>query len=174
MKNGKNDTYRVEIRGESYEVSFTDEPGVALINNERVEFDIQMESPPEHYSILLDNKSAIVGIEEEDELGKYRVHAGGFDFSTEVISSREAYLRDFIRAAGASGKQKLTKAPMPGLIIKLLIEKGSQVSAGQGILIMEAMKMENEIKAPANGILKNVHVETGQAVEKGQILFEID
>ena len=74
---------------------------------------------------------------------------------------------------GAGKTQKgggTVKAPMPGLVVKMLVEPGAAVAAGQGLVVLEAMKMENEIKASAAGVIESVAVKPGQAVEKGAAL----
>jgi len=65
-------------------------------------------------------------------------------------------------------------APMPGLVMKILVESGQSTQQGQPILILEAMKMENVLKAEGNGIVKSINIKKGDSVEKGQILVEIE
>jgi biotin carboxyl carrier protein len=64
------------------------------------------------------------------------------------------------------------RAPMPGLIVRVEVAEGESVSAGQGVVIIEAMKMENELKSDAAGVVKKILVQQGQAVEKGTVLIE--
>jgi biotin carboxyl carrier protein len=67
---------------------------------------------------------------------------------------------------GAAGSaEKLVKAPMPGRVVKVLVEAGQEVSAGQALLVVEAMKMENEVKAKGPGVVQTIHVATGATVE---------
>ena len=66
------------------------------------------------------------------------------------------------------------KAPMPGLVLKILVEKGQEVSTGDTLLILEAMKMENVIKSPGTGTISAISIEEGQAVEKGQVMLRLD
>lgn len=77
--------------------------------------------------------------------------------------------------ANATAKQvKLIKAPMPGLVLEIAVTNGQQVVAGDKLLILEAMKMENSITIHANATIKNIAVTAGQAVEKGQTLIELE
>ena len=66
------------------------------------------------------------------------------------------------------------KAPMPGLVLDISVEVGQEVQEGEGLLILEAMKLENVIKSLGEGHIKAIHVEQGKAVEKGQLLIEIE
>jgi len=69
---------------------------------------------------------------------------------------------------------KPVRAPMPGLVVRVEVEPGQEVKAGQGVVIIEAMKMENELKAEAVGVVSRVLVQQGQAVEKGAVLVEFE
>ena len=75
---------------------------------------------------------------------------------------------------GGSQKQNVVKAPMPGLVLSVMVEPGQVVSKGDPLLILEAMKMENVIKAIGDGTVKSVAVEKGAAVEKGHLLLEME
>jgi biotin carboxyl carrier protein len=65
-------------------------------------------------------------------------------------------------------------APMPGLVVRVNVTEGDEVAAGQGLVVMEAMKMENELRAPAAGRVSRVHATAGTAVEKGTVLVELE
>jgi len=77
-------------------------------------------------------------------------------------------------AVGGSQKMKNVKAPMPGLILDVLIEPGQAIEKGEKLLILEAMKMENVLKAEGEGIVKSVKIDKGAAVDKGQVLIEME
>jgi biotin carboxyl carrier protein len=76
-------------------------------------------------------------------------------------------------AEAAHGVKKIT-APMPGKIVRLLAAEGSAVEAGQSVIVIEAMKMQNELKAPKNGVIRRIKVAEGAAVEAGQSLAEVE
>ncbi len=168
------DSYQVEIDGEIFVVTFLDAEGTVQLGDETGQLIMRPQEVPNHYSMLVNSESYLLGIEDDEDINKFRVHVGGYDFDAEVVSSREAFLREYLRAAGVGKKEGNVKSPMPGLIIKLDAKAGDTVSVGQNILIMEAMKMENQIKSPIDGTLKEVLVEEGDAVNKGQLLFVIE
>jgi len=75
-------------------------------------------------------------------------------------------------AAADTGPAPLT-APMPGLVVRINVEPGDPIRAGQPLVVMEAMKMENELRATSDGVVRAVRVQPGAAVEKGTVLVEI-
>jgi len=106
--------------------------------------------------------------------GRYVLRLDGRRHAVEALDERARAIRDLSGAsAGPSGPRPL-RAPMPGLIVKVFVGPGDRVDAGQPIIAMEAMKMENELRAPATGTVKAVHAQTGTAVEKGALLVEFE
>jgi pyruvate carboxylase subunit B len=104
--------------------------------------------------------------------GLWEMHIDGRRLNAEVVDERTRAIRAMTRAAAGPTGPKPVKAPMPGLVVRIEVAPGDAVRAGQGVLIMEAMKMENELKADAAGIVSRIHVAPGQAVEKGAVLIE--
>jgi pyruvate carboxylase subunit B len=84
-----------------------------------------------------------------------------------------AFLAQEGRAGAPAGGASVVRAYMPGRVVEVLAEEGTEVAAGQGVLVLEAMKMENEIQAESAGVVAKLFVEPGQAVEGGDPLFEI-
>jgi biotin carboxyl carrier protein len=91
-----------------------------------------------------------------------------------VASGHRSYVRvesermrsaDQAKKATATGGEKTIKSPMPGRVVKVLVAKGDAVQVGQGLVVLEAMKMENEVRARAAGTVAEVHVSAGAAVE---------
>ena len=104
--------------------------------------------------------------------GKYTLWVDGYRFDGEALDERTRAIRDITAEADkASGPASLV-APMPGLIVRVNVAPGDSVQAGQGLVVMEAMKMENELRAHSAGVVKAVMVEPGKAVEKGTVLVE--
>ena len=106
--------------------------------------------------------------------GKYTLWLDGHRFDVEALDERTRAIRERAGvAAGPSGPAPLV-APMPGLIVRVNTQVGDAVQAGQGLVVMEAMKMENELRAQAAGTVKSVLVGPGTVVEKGAILIELE
>jgi pyruvate carboxylase subunit B len=104
--------------------------------------------------------------------GRYVLRIDGRRFDIDALDERARAIRDLAAAAGGPAGPQPLKAPMPGLIVRVTVAVGDAVAAGQGIVVMEAMKMENELAAPAAGTVKAVHAKAGNAVEKGALLVE--
>jgi pyruvate carboxylase subunit B len=106
--------------------------------------------------------------------GRYALVVGGFRYEVEALDERTRAIRDLVAAtAGPSGPAPLV-APMPGLIVRVTVSPGDVVQAGQGLVVMEAMKMENELRTQSGGVVKAVLVAPGAAVEKGARLVELE
>jgi biotin carboxyl carrier protein len=115
-------------------------------------------------SLLVDGESHEVGVERRPE--GYVVHFPGDAVS---VSLREAARGASPAARRSDGPARVT-APMPGRVVRVLEAPGADVAAGQGLVVIEAMKMENELKSPRAGRVREVAVREGQAVEAGALL----
>lgn len=105
--------------------------------------------------------------------GDYTVLLNGHRFAIEALDTRTRAIRDLSAAsAGVAGPAPLV-APMPGMIVRVSVVPGDTVVAGQGLIVMEAMKMENELRATGPGTVTAVRVIPGTAVQKGAILVEL-
>lgn len=112
--------------------------------------------------------------EKRQGKGRYTLWVDGHRFETEALDERTRSIRDLSAAnAGPSGPAPII-APMPGLIVRVNVSVGDRVEAGQGLVVMEAMKMENELRATAAGTVKSVEVTPGTAVEKGALLVGLE
>jgi pyruvate carboxylase subunit B len=105
--------------------------------------------------------------------GRWKLRMRGSVLEADVIDERTKAIRDMAGArAGPAGPRPVV-APMPGLVLRIEVEEGDLVREGQGVAIVEAMKMENELRAPAPGRVTRILVKEGQAVEKDQVLVEL-
>jgi pyruvate carboxylase subunit B len=106
--------------------------------------------------------------------GRYTLWLDGFRYEVEALDERTRAIRELSgAAAGPSGPAPFI-APMPGMIVRVAVQVGDVVQAGQGLVVMEAMKMENEIRSPRDGHVKDVVVKEGQAVESGALLILVE
>ncbi len=113
-------------------------------------------------------------VRERAGRGRYTLWLDGFNYEIEALDERTRTIHDLTAAAsGPAGPAPLV-APMPGLIVRVNVAPGDEVSAGQGLVVMEAMKMENELRAAGAGRVRTVHAKPGEAVDKGAILVELD
>ena len=112
--------------------------------------------------------------EKRQGRGRYTLWVDGYRFETEALDERTRSIRDLSAAtAGPTGPAPII-APMPGLIVRVNVSVGDRVEAGQGLVVMEAMKMENELRAIAPGTVRSVEVSPGTAVEKGALLVALE
>jgi biotin carboxyl carrier protein len=136
-----------------------------LIDSRPIEGDA-VEVSPGIYSLLLQGKSIEVRMEAAGT--ELLAIAMGRDYRVSIHDPRE-WKRNRGRAAEAQGRQQLL-APMPGKIVRILVKTGDAVAAGQGLLVVEAMKMQNEIRAPKSGTIERLSVMEGQTVNAGQVV----
>ena len=106
--------------------------------------------------------------------GAYPLSIDGRTFAVEALDERTRAIRDLSAAAGAAAGPAPLVAPMPGLGVRVNVAVGDAVAAGQGRVVMEAMKMENELRAPSAGTVRRVLVAPGTAVDKGAVLVELE
>ena len=103
--------------------------------------------------------------------GEEHLWVGSARFAVEVRDPRS--LRSRARAADDSGPNRLI-APMPGKVVRVLVAQGTEVNAGAGVLVVEAMKMQNEIKSPRKGTVQKILVSVGAAVNAGDVLAIVE
>jgi len=121
-------------------------------------------------SLLIDGRS--YEIKREQTATDLHMWVGSARFAVELRDPRS--LRSRQQAAGDEKGPKKILAPMPGRVVRLLVAENSEVEAGQGIVVVEAMKMQNEIKSPKKGIVKKVSAIPGTAVNPGDVLAIVE
>jgi pyruvate carboxylase subunit B len=123
------------------------------------------------YLITLGNRTSTVFVDRLN--GRYRVVLFGHEFTADVEDARLHRLKEEVGGLhGAVGPLEVV-APMPGLVVSIEVETGQQVVSGQGVVVIESMKMENEIRATLGGTVDRILVEPGMAVDKGQPLVKL-
>ncbi len=123
--------------------------------------------------MVLDGRSYEVVAVPGAERGTWRLSLRGERLDVDVVDERQHAIRNLLGRSGPAPAGGTIKAPMPGLVVRVLVEEGQRVPAGAGVVVVEAMKMENQLTAPIGGVVKKVLVVPGAAVEKGQVLAEI-
>jgi biotin carboxyl carrier protein len=139
----------------------------ATVAGRAIEVDVQ-DSGPQAMSLLVGTRSHVVALERVE--GGYRVAIGGDVLDVGLDEAARGGAAPRRTAAGPARVQ----APMPGKIVRVLVSAGDEVEAGRGLVVMEAMKMENEIRAPRAGRVKEAPVREGQAVETGALLVLLE
>jgi biotin carboxyl carrier protein len=130
-----------------------------------------VEIAPNRLSVLLDGQSFEITVTPSPD-GKLKLQTGSQEFTAEVIDPR-AWSGRRHGHVEAEGRQQIV-APMPGKVVRLLVKAGDHVEAGQGLLVVEAMKMQNEIRSPKSATVERVLAKEGQPVNAGEILAWID
>ena len=130
-----------------------------------------VEIAPNTLSILLDGQSFEISVMPSPD-GKLKLQTGSQEFTAEVIDPR-AWSGRRHGHVEAEGRQQIV-APMPGKVVRLLVKEGDRVEAGQGLLVVEAMKMQNEIRSPKSGTVERILAKEGQPVNAGEVLAWIE
>jgi biotin carboxyl carrier protein len=164
--------YVVDLNGERHEVELSGP--VATIDGVVTEAHIQsIEGTPVSLLTMGDEVHRIV-VRRTGGRGRYRLSVDGHRFEVEALDERARAIRDITAAVARPSGPAPILAPMPGLVVRVNVAVGDVIAAGHGAIVMEAMKMENELRARAGGKVRAVNVEVGMAVEKGAILVELD
>jgi pyruvate carboxylase subunit B len=121
--------------------------------------------------LLLDQASLTLTMERRGA-GEWLLGLHGTQHEVRVVDERTRHIESLTGGGEARVGPSVLKAPMPGLVVRVLAAPGQVVEPGQGLVVLEAMKMENELRATARGVVGAIPVVPGQAVEKGQLLME--
>lgn len=164
--------YVVEIGGQRSEVDL--ESGRAKIGDDEFPVNLEtVEGTPLRLVKIGDRVHRIIARRTEGR-GAYSLWVDGFRFEVEALDERARAIRDITTATAKPTGPAPIVAPMPGLIVRVNVAVGDVITAGHGAIVMEAMKMENELRATAGGRVKAVNVEVGAPVEKGVVLVELE
>jgi biotin carboxyl carrier protein len=166
--------YFVRIGGDEFTVSLN--PDGAHFGDEAIDAHIEevAGTPVQMVTIGTEVHRVVARREPDRGKGAYSLWVSGYRFDVEALDERSKIIREL---SGESDKPKGPApivAPMPGMIVRVNVKQGDSVQAGQGVVVMEAMKMENELKSAAAGIVKAILVQPGTAVEKGAKLVEME
>ena len=160
---------RVKVSDKDFEVIFEDDAKTAgTVNGKSFNWDVS-KLDENLYHIIKDNQSYRVEVLEPAD-GKTRLKVNGTIYESETIDKFDALLKSMGMEKGGAGKVNELKAPMPGLVLDIHVNPGDVIQKGDKVLVLEAMKMENVIKAPADATVASIEVEKGKTVDKNQVM----
>lgn len=171
-----NKEYKAKVNGESeYTIVLNDAGNTGgTINGENAIIDLQ-EDGGNRFHVLRDNKSYNVEILNADLDAKtMTVKVNGRDYEVALTDRYDELLKSLGMDKAASSKVNELKAPMPGLVLDVRVTEGQAVAKGEPIIVLEAMKMENILKSPADVVVKKIIAKKGNAVEKNQVLVTFE
>ncbi|MFH0900770.1 MAG: biotin/lipoyl-containing protein [Pseudomonadota bacterium] len=165
----RDDEHEHEVAVEKLE---GDEFRVVLDGSDRVLDARQLEGGS--WSVIApDGRTWLVDVEAGKD-GEAIVEVNGNAIPVRLADPRRKQLAKLVQRSTASGGLEPIKAPIPGKIVKVMAQPGDQVTAGQGLMVIEAMKMENELRSPRAAVVRALHVAEGQAVEAQQVLATLE
>ena len=164
--------YHVEVGNRKLLIEVT--PSGLVVDGETVDAELVTVPGTGQRHLLLGGRSYPLSAERGEERGTWSVRHAGRSYPVEVVDERTRAIRELAGTTSGPSGPRPVKAPMPGLVLRIEVEVGQEVRAGQGIVIVEAMKMENELKAEGAGVVSRIHAASGQAVEKGTVLVEFE
>jgi biotin carboxyl carrier protein len=164
--------YEVLLAGKTRVVELIRQNGAWKISLDGNTLDASaVEVAPNIFSVLLSGDSHQIRIAPRPD-GTLTLHTGLAEYHAEVTDPRSWRGRRQ-GAVEAEGRQQIT-APMPGKVVRLLVKQGDSVEAGQGLLVVEAMKMQNEIRSPKRGKIEKLFAQEGQPVNAGEVLLWVE
>ena len=155
-----NKEFKVDLKqeGKGFKVYLDGKPKVVTVASDK----------GSRLTLIIDDKPFDVVLENDDH-----IVVGGESYKVEIFHEQVGRLMK--ASAGRSEKRELAvKAAMPGLIIELTVKEGDKVTKGQGLLIIEAMKMQNQIQTSRDGVVKTIQVKKGQTINNGDTLVIIE
>jgi biotin carboxyl carrier protein len=164
MPENKPVVYKVKVN--DFEFAFTKEDIDAI--------DLVQKSA-DTFHLIKDNRSVKGVLTNADRFAKQQtIEVNGQNFDVQIKDELDMRMEEMGFNIKAGKQVKEIKAPMPGLVLEVAVSEGQQVNEGERVLILVAMKMENSIMAHADAVIKRIAVKPGQAVEKGQLLVELE
>lgn len=162
--------YITNVEGKQFLVEIIDDKHVS-VDGKIYEVDFESVSGQPVYSLLVNGKSHEgYAAQGEDD---WQVLLHGRLYPVTVEDEREKRLRSAASSGVVETGEFHLRAPMPGLVVTILVEEGQTVKRGQVLLILESMKMQNELKSPRDGIIERIRVKAGETVEQKQTLLSV-
>ncbi|MGH7501520.1 MAG: acetyl-CoA carboxylase biotin carboxyl carrier protein subunit [Longimicrobiales bacterium] len=163
--------YFVTIDERTLEIGF--ESDTVIIDGKRCTVELHNVPGSAVRHLLIDGASHTL-VAHQAQRGMWEIRIHGQRHEAEVLDARTRAIREMTGKGKAARGPRPVRAPMPGMVMRVEVEPGQSVAPGQGLVIVEAMKMENELKADGGGVVSRIHVAPGQPVEKGAILIEFE
>ncbi|MEM7130866.1 MAG: DUF2118 domain-containing protein [Chloroflexota bacterium] len=162
--------YYARVGENEYEIEIT--PEELFVDGTAIRVDLKQSGMTELYSMLFDGTSheLLIGSDRFN----YNVTLYGEQFQIQVEDERSRRLNAGRQMSSDLSGKAAVNAPIPGLVVKVLVEEGQEVEEGLPLIILEAMKMENEIRAPRSGIVTQIEVAPGQRVEQNSVLILLE
>jgi biotin carboxyl carrier protein len=162
--------YRATVGSRTFELLADKRKKTIVIDNKEIPMDMIGDSGS--YHLLVDGRGYdIRHLGRDAETGHILLDINGRQYSVKLETAEDILLKKMGMDVSASAKPKELKAPMPGLVLDIIVSEGDQVKKGDPLLILEAMKMENVIKAPADAVIARIPAQKGKPVEKNQLLI---
>ena len=162
--------YITSLDDRQFAVEIIDEKHVS-VDGKVYEVDFESVSGQPVYSLIVDGRSHESYIYQGDD--NWQVLLRGRLYPVVVEDEREKRLRAAAGGSVAEAGEYHLRAPMPGLVVSVLVTEGQEVKKGQVILILESMKMQNELKSPRDGVIGRIRVKAGETVEQKQTLLSV-
>ncbi|TNE51864.1 MAG: biotin/lipoyl-binding protein [Bacteroidetes bacterium] len=163
------------MKKEPFQLSVNDQFTFSIQPDEAKSLDLIQEGTDLLLHVLENGQGYQVEVLDIDYANRtYTLRIDGAKYEVKISDYYERLVKELGFSRGGSHKINLVKAPMPGLVIKVLATPGQTVQKGDALLILEAMKMENVIKAIGDGTVKSINIQEGEPVDKGTVLLEFE
>lgn len=165
--------YYATVNGKVFEIAVEGADRI-LVNGKPLQVDMQHLGRPDLFSLLIDNNSLEVVIEPNPENPNASiVFIAGKRLEVQVQDERSRRLSMVDRNMKAPAGELAVRAPIPGLVVKVPVRAGEAVLEGDVLIVLEAMKMENELCAPRGGVIHDIRVSAGDQVSSGQVMLTL-
>lgn len=166
--------YQISTGAHTFDVELNSTASAGQVNGEDVALDIANLSGNSWHLIKDDKSYNVQVVKAEMESKTFTIWVNGKEYEVKAKDDFDLLLDKMGLADLATTKVNDVKAPMPGLVLKIMVKPGQEVAKDNPILILEAMKMENVLKSPTDGVVKEIAVEKGDAVEKNTVLITFE
>jgi biotin carboxyl carrier protein len=162
--------YQTTVNGKKFDIEINQD-GEVFLNGEKREVDF-VSLGETLYSVITDAESHEVLVDDKPGT-EFDVQMRGRLYTVGVLDERALLLASRRGSEYSDSGEVSIKAPMPGLVVLVPVAEGDEVEKGQTLVVLESMKMQNELKAPRNGVVQRVGVQPGQSVEQNKVLVTI-